>query len=313
MPIDRDALCRFLSANPWLALTEPPCVKPSSGAEPPVVEPPVVEPPVVDCNNYDIRFFKDEKLEDPVNIAEGIDYPEETIYAVVVNTETKEILGNVEWESVFSGDLKLAVVVFGGNIWTSTDSGATWVEDTSVGSPQNWRSITSSADGTKLAVVVFGGNIWTSDDSGNTWNVNAEVPKASLEAIASSSGVWGQETQAGPEKTKKAFKLGGVGQLGVADLTATVNGCMLTKNIEFSRCGTALAAHQAVIRAQARLETIDPLLVPVPPPNLRDALVAAFAGAQQLLSTGQSIEDIPGLITPMSPCKSCIWPHYQPR
>ena len=25
MPIDRDALCRFLSANPWLALTEPPC------------------------------------------------------------------------------------------------------------------------------------------------------------------------------------------------------------------------------------------------------------------------------------------------
>jgi hypothetical protein len=56
---------------------------------------------------------------------------------------------------------KLAATVFGGNIWTSTDSGATWTEDTSVGSTKDWHLITSSSDGTKLAATVFGGNIWT--------------------------------------------------------------------------------------------------------------------------------------------------------
>ena len=34
---------------------------------------------------------------------------------------------------------------------------------------RNWRSITSSADGTRLAAVVSGGYVYTSTDSGNTW------------------------------------------------------------------------------------------------------------------------------------------------
>jgi hypothetical protein len=37
-----------------------------------------------------------------------------------------------------------------GNIWTSTDSGATWTEDTSVGATKQWYGVTSSCDGTKL-------------------------------------------------------------------------------------------------------------------------------------------------------------------
>ena len=89
MPIDRRALCEFVARNPWVAFIQPPCVKPSAGAEPPVVAPPVVDL----CSLYEIRFFKDEALTDPVNIAEGIDYPEETIYAVVVNIEREEIFG----------------------------------------------------------------------------------------------------------------------------------------------------------------------------------------------------------------------------
>jgi hypothetical protein len=69
------------------------------------------------------------------------------------------------WGSITSSSdgAKLAAVVnnaINGNIWTSTDSGATWTEDTSVGSTKNWYSITSSSDGTKLAAVVNNGNIW---------------------------------------------------------------------------------------------------------------------------------------------------------
>ena len=56
-----------------------------------------------------------------------------------------------------------------GNIWTSTDSGATWTERIPGGSAKMWVSITSSSNGTKLAAVAEGGNIWTSADTGATW------------------------------------------------------------------------------------------------------------------------------------------------
>ena len=64
---------------------------------------------------------------------------------------------------------KLAAVVYGGNIWTSSDSGTTWTEDSSVGTTKNWVSITSSDDGTNLTAAVYGGNLWSSTDSGANW------------------------------------------------------------------------------------------------------------------------------------------------
>ena len=83
-----------------------------------------------------------------------------------------------KWTAITSsanGD-KLAAIVVGGNIWTSSNSGATWTEDTSVNAKKNWVSITSSTDGTKLAAVVFGGGkIWTSSDSGATWTEDTSV------------------------------------------------------------------------------------------------------------------------------------------
>jgi len=67
---------------------------------------------------------------------------------------------------------------YGGNIWTSSDSGISWTERTITNaegvSNLNWECITSSSDGTKLAAVEAGhysdgGNIWISSDSGATW------------------------------------------------------------------------------------------------------------------------------------------------
>lgn len=49
-------------------------------------------------------------------------------------------------------------MTFGG-IYTSTDSGTTWVSNNvPVGS---WSAVACSADGTKLVAVVDGGGIWT--------------------------------------------------------------------------------------------------------------------------------------------------------
>jgi photosystem II stability/assembly factor-like uncharacterized protein len=95
-------------------------------------------------------------------------------------------------------------VVFNGNIWTSDDTGVTWVEDMSVGSPQAWISIASSADGANLAAVVFSGSIWTSADSGATWvedscpgtsglnwfSIASSADGAKLAAVVAFGGIW---------------------------------------------------------------------------------------------------------------------------
>ena len=65
------------------------------------------------------------------------------------------------WLSVASSSdgTKLAAVVDGGGIYTSTNSGATW---TQTSAPYlAWQSIASSSDGNKLVAVVYGGGIYT--------------------------------------------------------------------------------------------------------------------------------------------------------
>ena len=65
-----------------------------------------------------------------------------------------------------------AAVVYNGNIWTSTNSGGTWIENTAsrgvrktgIPSPHRRRYQTRHA--------VCNGNIWTSTNSGGTWTEN---------------------------------------------------------------------------------------------------------------------------------------------
>jgi hypothetical protein len=65
------------------------------------------------------------------------------------------------WQGVASSadGSKLVAVVYGGQIYTSTDSGVTW---TPRDSNRNWWAVASSADGSKLVAVVDGGQIYTS-------------------------------------------------------------------------------------------------------------------------------------------------------
>jgi photosystem II stability/assembly factor-like uncharacterized protein len=73
-----------------------------------------------------------------------------------------------QWRAVGSSadGTKLVAVVYGGQIYTSTDSGATW---TARDSNRNWLGVASSDDGTKLVAVVLGGQIYTSTNSGVSW------------------------------------------------------------------------------------------------------------------------------------------------
>ena len=76
--------------------------------------------------------------------------------------------------------------MFGGDIYTSTDSGVTWTAQTSGGS-RLWYAVASSSDGTRLMAAVRGGDIYTSTDSGVTWTAQTSAGSQSWSAVASSS------------------------------------------------------------------------------------------------------------------------------
>lgn len=69
-------------------------------------------------------------------------------------------------------------------IYCSTDSGITW---TPCASSQNWASVACSADGTKLIAGVDGGYVWTSSDSGLTWTQHTSLGSARWLTVAASA------------------------------------------------------------------------------------------------------------------------------
>ncbi|MBN2020334.1 MAG: hypothetical protein JW749_08920, partial [Sedimentisphaerales bacterium] len=75
---------------------------------------------------------------------------------------------NRNWWSVAmsEGGTIQTAVVYGGQIYVSTDSGNIWTTKESNG---NWRSVAMSADGTKQTAVGYYGKIYVSMDTGNTW------------------------------------------------------------------------------------------------------------------------------------------------
>jgi photosystem II stability/assembly factor-like uncharacterized protein len=76
-------------------------------------------------------------------------------------TWTAQNSGSRNWGVLASSadGSKLVAGVYGGQIYTSADSGTNW---TAQGGSQNWQAVASSADGTKLVACVYGGQIYTS-------------------------------------------------------------------------------------------------------------------------------------------------------
>jgi hypothetical protein len=94
---------------------------------------------------------------------------------------------------------KLVAAVYGGQIYTSTDSGVTWTPRASTGF---WQALASSSDGTKLVAGTYNSFIYISSDSGATWTVSPGSSSKNWTSLASSS-----------DGTKLVAAVGGSGQL----------------------------------------------------------------------------------------------------
>jgi alpha-tubulin suppressor-like RCC1 family protein len=105
-------------------------------------------------------------------------------------TFTGEVLpsGTRSWQRVASSSdgTKLAAVVYNGSVWTSSDSGETWIERPASGA-RFWSDIASSADGTKLVALAYPGGVWTSTDSGLTWTERTNAGYRNWGAVASNA------------------------------------------------------------------------------------------------------------------------------
>jgi photosystem II stability/assembly factor-like uncharacterized protein len=78
----------------------------------------------------------------------------------------------------------MVAVVNGGQIYTSADSGSTWVAQATA---QNWTCVASSSDGTKLVAAGSSGPIYTSQDAGVTWGSSPNSPSCNWASVASSA------------------------------------------------------------------------------------------------------------------------------
>ena len=77
-------------------------------------------------------------------------------------------------------------VVYGGGIWTSTDTGTTWVRYPDYKN-QLWTSVSCSSDGTVLVAVEYGGGIYVSTNAGVLWQLNTTVSNQNWVSVACSS------------------------------------------------------------------------------------------------------------------------------
>jgi hypothetical protein len=115
-----------------------------------------------------------------------VDWQSEGNGTFLWTTETPA--STADWSSVASSadGTHLVAVVYGGQVYTSANSGVTWTAQ--AGAPSaNWYSVASSSDGSHLVAVVHGGQIYTSANSGVTWTAQAGAPSASWDSVASSS------------------------------------------------------------------------------------------------------------------------------
>lgn len=82
--------------------------------------------------------------------------------------------------------MKVTPLTGSGYIYTSTDSGVTWTEQTSDGI-RNRRSVAISADGSKMFAAVANGLIYVSNDAGVTWTEQTDPGSNNWYSIASSA------------------------------------------------------------------------------------------------------------------------------
>lgn len=93
---------------------------------------------------------------------------------------------------------KLALVVYLGHIWTSTNSGVDWVQRNVDGDPavRPWWGISSDNTGAKLVACTtgVGGEIWTSSDYGASWTKESAAATSTLDHADGAGTSWAAVT-----------------------------------------------------------------------------------------------------------------------
>ena len=85
-----------------------------------------------------------------------------------------------------SDGTNLAVGIVGGDIFTSSDSGQTWVDRTNSGS-RLWVSLSSSYDGSTIIAGIVGAGVYLSRDYGQTWSQQTWLGEGPWLALASNN------------------------------------------------------------------------------------------------------------------------------
>ena len=127
-------------------------------------------------------------------VARTVGAPPAPSYDVVYDWKSQNPPGGALWHAiaVSSDGTRIVAVERGGYIYTSADSGTTWIQRIAVGN-RAWTAVASSSDGTKLVAVddlgttSNGGYIYTSADSGVAWTQRTAVGARSWSGVASSS------------------------------------------------------------------------------------------------------------------------------
>ena len=76
---------------------------------------------------------------------------------------------NMQAAALSSNGSVVVGAVNGGNVWISTDSGASFAPQTSAPTVANYKSVAVSSTGQKIVAGVQNGNLWTSTDYGATF------------------------------------------------------------------------------------------------------------------------------------------------
>ena len=124
------------------------------------------------------------------------------LFAVFTTAPSALAAGNYTWTNATTGTTAsgknletiassasgqyLAAGIFAGDIFTSSDYGAHWTDQTLAGS-RSWIGITSSASGQYVAAINEGGDIYTSSDYGVHWTDQTLAGSRGWIGIASSS------------------------------------------------------------------------------------------------------------------------------
>lgn len=106
--------------------------------------------------------------------------------SVSQQTNTIHAFDTIQWTAVTSDGSGKCLVAVGSNvnIYTSQDSGGSWIEQPHSGA-RDWWDVSSSNSGNRVVAVVHdGGYIYTSDDFGVSWMERTQCGKNSWQAVA---------------------------------------------------------------------------------------------------------------------------------